>query len=81
MKEIKALIHIETYTVAAYRAIRPAVVAYNNIGYYGASGLLISATINPEYYSFLVDVINQAAKESHVPREEYSIILMQMFKV
>ena len=80
MKEINAIFHIATFTVTAYRAIRPAVVAYGNIGYYGVSGLLISATINPDDYGLLVDIINQAAKESHVPREEYSIILMQILK-
>lgn len=81
MKEIKAIIHIETYTVAAYRAIRPSVVAYSNIGYYGVSGLLISATINPNDYGLLVDIINHAAAAEHIPREEYSIVLMQMVKV
>ena len=81
MKEIKAIIHIETYTVAAYRAIRPAVVAYSNIGYYGVSGLLISATINPDDYGLLVDIINHAAETEHILREEYSIFLMQMVKV
>lgn len=81
MKEIKAIIHIETYTVAAYRAIRPVVVAYSNIGYYGVSGLLISATINPDDYGLLVDIINQAAAAEHIPREEFSIVLMKMFKV
>lgn len=81
MKEIKAIIHIETYTVAAYRAIRPAVVAYSNIGYYGVSGLHISATINPDDYGLLVDIINQAAAAEHIPRDEYSIVLMQMVKV
>ena len=52
---MEALIHIETYTVAAYRAIRPAIVA-SGIGYFGVSGLLISARIKTKDYSYLVAV-------------------------
>ena len=42
---MKATIHIEAYTMAAYRAIRPVVVS-SVVGYVGVCGLTISATIN-----------------------------------
>ena len=71
---MEALIHIETYTVAAYRAIR------SGIGYFGVSGLLISARIKTKDYSYLVAVVNQAAECAGVDRSEYSIVLMEMFK-
>ena len=35
---MKATVHIETYTMAAYRAIRPAIVAAR-VGYIGVCGL------------------------------------------
>lgn len=76
---MEALIHIETYTVAAYRAIRPAIVA-SGIGYFGVSGLLISARIKTKDYSYLVAVVNQAAERAGVDRSEYSIVLMEMLK-
>ena len=76
---MEALIHIETYTVAAYRAIRPAIVA-SGIGYFGVSGLLISASIKTKDYSYLVAVVNQAAECAGVDRSEYSIVLMEMLK-
>jgi len=76
---MEALIHIETYTVAAYRAIRPAIVA-SGIGYFGVSGLLISARIKIKDYSYLVAVVNQAAECAGVDRSEYSIVLMEMLK-
>lgn len=76
---MEALIHIETYTVAAYRAIRPAIVA-SGIGYFGVSGLLISARIKTKDYSHLVAVVNQAAECAGVDRSEYSIVLMEMLK-
>lgn len=76
---MEALIHIETYTVAAYRAIRPAIVA-SGIGYFGVSGLLISARIKTKDYSYLVAVVNQAAECARVDRSEYSIVLMEMLK-
>ena len=76
---MEALIHIEAYTVVAYRAIRPAIVA-TNIGYFGVSGLLISAKIKTKDYSYLVDVVNQAAEDAGVERSEYSIVLMEMHK-
>ena len=76
---MEALIHIESYNVAAYRAIRPAIVT-TGIGYFGVSGLLISARIKTKDYSYLVDVVNQAAEQAGVGREEYSIVLMKMLK-
>ena len=76
---MEALIHIEAYTVAAYRAIRPAIVT-TGIGYFGVRGLLISARIKTKDYSYLVDVVNQAAEQAGVGREEYSIVLMEMLK-
>lgn len=76
---MEAPIHIETYTVAAYRAIRPAIVA-SGIGYFGVSGLLISARIKTKDYSYLVAVVNQAAECAGVDRSEYSIVLMEMLK-
>lgn len=76
---MEALIHIEAYTMAAYRAIRPAIVT-TGIGYFGVSGLLISARIKKKDYSYLVDVVNQAAEQAGVGREEYSIVLMEMLK-
>ena len=76
---MEALIHIEAYTVAAYRAIRPAIVT-TGIGYFGVSGLLISARIKTKDYSYQVDVVNQAAEQAGIGREEYSIVLMKMLK-
>ena len=69
---MKSTIHIETYTMAAYRAIRPALVAAN-VGYLGVSGLTISATINPKDFAYLVDVVNHAAQSAGIPRDEYDI--------
>lgn len=66
---------IQTYTIAAYRAIRPALVA-SNIGYLGVSGMMISATINAKDYAYLVDLVNQAAQAAGIPRSEYDIILL-----
>ena len=73
---MKATIHIETYTMAAYRAIRPAVVA-SNLGYFGVCGLTISATIKQSDYAYLVDVVNHAAQSAGIPRTEYAIINLQ----
>jgi len=73
---MKATIHIETYTMAAYRAIRPAVVA-SNLGYFGVCGLTISATIKQSDYAYLVDVVNHAAQSAAIPRTEYAIINLQ----
>ena len=57
---MKATVHIETYTMAAYRAIRPAVVS-TNIGTFGVCGLTISATISMTDYAYLADVVKNAA--------------------
>ena len=73
---MKATIHIETYTMAAYRAIRPAVVA-SNLGYFGVCGLTISATIKQSDYAYLIDVVNHAAQSAGIPRTEYAIINLQ----
>ena len=56
----------------AYRAIRPAVVA-TNLGFFGVSGLTISATINPKDFAYLVDVVNHVAQSAGIPRDEYDI--------
>ena len=76
---MKAIVHIEAYTMPAYRAIRPALVN-SNVGYLGVSGMVFSATIDSRDYAFLVDVINQATQSGGVPPNEYSIVLMQMLK-
>ena len=72
---MKAQILIEAYTAPAYRAIRPALVAAN-VGYLGVSGLTISATINPKDFGYLVVVVNDAADNANVSREEYEIKTM-----
>ena len=72
---MKSTILIETHTIPAYRAIRPALVAAN-VGYLGVSGLTISATINPKDFGYLVDVVNDAADNANVSREEYEIKTM-----
>ena len=72
---MKATIHIETHTIPAYRAIRPAVVA-SNVGFFGVCGLTISATIKQSDYAYLVDVVNHAAQSAGVDRAEYEIRTM-----
>ena len=72
---MKTQVLIETHTIPAYRAIRPALVAAN-VGYLGVSGLTISATINPKDFGYLVDVVNDAAQSAHVTRDEYEIKTM-----
>ena len=72
---MKTQVLIETYTIPAYRAIRPAVVA-SNLGYFGVCGLTISATINPKDFAYLVDVVNHAAQSAGVDRAEYEIKTM-----
>ena len=72
---MKATILIETHTIPAYRAIRPALVAAN-IGYLGVSGLTISATIFMKDFAYLVDVVNHAAQSAGVDRAEYEIRTM-----
>ena len=69
---MKVTILIETQTKAAYRAIRPALVAAN-VGYLGVSGLTISATIKQSDYAYLIDVVNHAAQSAGIPRDEYDI--------
>ena len=69
---MKATILIKAHTMAAYRAIRPALVAAN-VGYLGVSGLTISATINPKDFDCLIDVVDDAADNAHVTRDEYEI--------
>ena len=78
---MKSTIHIETYTISAYRAIRPAVVA-SNVGTFGVCGLTfppskgvrgITATIKQSDYAYLVDVVNHAAQSAGIPRDEYDI--------
>ena len=73
---MKPTVLIQTYTIAAYRAIRPALVS-SNIGYLGVSGMMISATINAKDYAYLVDLVNHAARGSGVPPSEYDITLFQ----
>ena len=73
---MKSTVLIETKTIPAYRAIRPALVAAN-VGYLGVSGLTISATINPKDFAYLVDVVNHAAQRAGVHRTEYAIINLQ----
>ena len=73
---MKITIHIETYTAAAYRAIRPAVVA-SNIGIFGVCGLTISATIKQSDYNRLIEVADHAAQSANIPHSEYAIITMQ----
>ena len=69
---MKAQILIEAYTIPAYRAIRPALVAAN-VGYLGVSGLTLSATIFMKDFAYLVDVVNTAAQSARVSRDEYEI--------
>ena len=76
---MKSLIHIEAYTLPAYRAIRPALVA-SRVGYLGVSGMVFSATINTKDYAYLVAVITQATRSAGIPASEYSIVLMQTLK-
>ena len=72
---MKVQVLIETHTIPAYRAIRPAVVA-SNVGTFGVSGLTISATIKQSDYAYLVDVVNHAAQSAGVDRDEYEIRTM-----
>ena len=69
---MKSQLLITTQTRNAYRAIRPAVVA-TNLGFFGVSGLTISATIKQSDYAYLVDVVNHAAQSAGIPRDEYDI--------
>ena len=69
---MKVQVLIETHTIPAYRAIRPALVAAN-VGYLGVSGLTISVTIFMKDFAYLVDVVNTAAQSARVSRDEYEI--------
>ena len=69
---MKSTVLIETKTMAAYRAIRPAIIAAK-VGYIGVSGLTISATIFIKDFAYLVDVVNNAAQSARVSRDEYEI--------
>ena len=81
---MKATILIETHTMSAYRAIRPAIVAAK-VGYIRVSGLTlppskgvaagrgITATIFMKDFAYLVDVVNDAAQSAHISRDEYEI--------
>ena len=84
---MKSTVLIETKTMAAYRAIRPAIVAAK-VGYIGVSGLTlppskgvaegrgITATIFMKDFAYLVDVVNHAAHSAGVDRDEYEIRTM-----
>ena len=76
---MKAQILIEAHTMAAYRAIRPALVA-SSVGYLGVSGTTFSATIDIDDYPLLVNVISNAAQNAGVPRNEYAIINLHTIK-
>jgi hypothetical protein len=76
---MKSTIHIETYTMAAYRAIRPALVA-SIVGYLGVSGMTFSATIDIDEYPMLANVVSNAAQCAGVPRNEYAIINLHTIK-
>lgn len=65
--------------MAAYRAIRPALVA-SSVGYLGVSGMTFSATIDIDDYPMLADVVSNAAQNAGVPRNEYAIINLHTLK-
>jgi hypothetical protein len=69
---MKTVIHIETFTSAAYRAIRPALVASID-GYLGVCNSTFSATIKQSDYAYLVDVVKHAAQSAGVDHSEYAI--------
>ena len=72
---MKTQVLIKTHTMAAYRAIRPVLVAAH-IGNISVSGLTISATINPKDFDCLLDVVDDAADNANVSREDYEIRTM-----
>ena len=76
---MKAQILIEAYTMPAYRAIRPALVA-SSVGYLGVSGMTFSATIDIDDYPMLANVVSNAAQNAGVPRNEYAIINLHTLK-
>ena len=69
---MKTVIHIEAFTKAAYRAIRPALVASID-GFLGVCNSTFSATIKQSDYAYLVDVVKHAAQSAGIPRDEYDI--------
>ena len=73
---MKTVIHIETFTPSAYRAIRPALVASID-GYLGVCDSTFSATIKQSDYAYLVDVVRHAAQSAGVDHTEYAIINLQ----
>ncbi len=73
---MKVTILIEAQTTAAYRAIRPALVA-NISGFIGVCDKTFSATINLSDYNHLVEVVNNAAQRAGVHHLEYSINTLQ----
>lgn len=73
---MKITVLIETQTKAAYRAIRPAIVAHI-AGYIGVCGYTFSATINQADFASLVDVVNNAAQRAGVHQLEYTINTLQ----
>ena len=72
---MKSTILIKTHSTSAYRAIRSALVAAH-IGNISVSGLTISATINPKDFDCLLDVVDDAADNANVSREDYEIKTM-----
>ena len=72
---MKSTILIKTHSTSAYRAIRSALVAAH-IGNISVSGLTISATINPKDFDCLLDVVDDAADNANISREEYDIKTM-----
>ena len=76
---MKAQILIEAHTMAAYRAIRPALVA-SSVGYLGVSGMTFSATIDIDDYPMLANVVSNAAQCAGVPPNEYAIISLHTIK-
>jgi hypothetical protein len=73
---MKTQVLIETHTIPAYRAIRPALVAHIS-GYIGVCGYTFSATINQADFASLVDVVNNAAQRAGVHPAEYTINTIQ----
>ena len=73
---MKGEINIETYTTAAFRAIRPAIVEADlcNIG---VNTFTIFAIIRYEDYPYLVDLVAHAAAKAEVHRSEYSIVTIK----
>ena len=72
---MKSTILIKTHSTSAYRTIRPALVAAH-IGNIGVSGMTISVTINPKEFDCLIDVVDDAADNANVSREDYEIKTM-----